>query len=210
MDLTTIIEDKDVISGISLEDYEDERTKVFLLYKGKGCLDVIIVPFGENIKETEFIQYIRFDTDAGSTLHTFLPEVEIKEHITEKGLIYFSVENDRIKAILPYETDKLFKDLPFRIFGNFLARKIKEVTAEIVKEYDTFEQKVKSADNPIEKAVLYASFSNRCQKMFSSVKGNIERMFKDENSPAKYMPISMPDVMQEHKSYSHIIDFCVG
>ncbi len=134
MDLTGIIDTIDTIPAepdLELETYHDNRTKAFLIHKeGNDRLELLIVPFGENIKGKKDISYYISIKPGRRVKSTVFQDAKIEQHELKKGYSYLTISDELRKVVVPY---KVKGDLPYKILQSSFTRRLVECNEMLLK-----------------------------------------------------------------------------
>ena len=111
-------------TGLLLPDlskqYRDFRTKMFLIHKDASLLDVLVVPFGDDLKQKHDTNiYIRFLPE-GKNRTAAMNDAVTQEHQGRHGR-YLTVSNEEQTCVLPFQTYTTF---PYCYMGNEFTKTI--------------------------------------------------------------------------------------
>ncbi|MBI5065297.1 hypothetical protein HZA97_03590 [Candidatus Woesearchaeota archaeon] len=171
---------------VESDTFNDNRARVYLLYKNGGRLDALVVPYGVDLKgKKDVTYYLRFLEDGSIISHTWV-DAEIEEHVVGIGNKYLTINHETEKAVLPFVTYSVF---PSKIMPNSFTEKIIDCNEELLKEFVElfkFSHDVTSKGNitPQDKNEAFFRFSE-LQKSIVGVYGPLRSYvfdaFKDTN-----------------------------
>ncbi len=117
---------------VEIDTYNDNRARVYLLYKDGGRLDALIVPYGVDLKgKKDITYYLRFLENGSVISHTWV-DAEIEENVLNMGDRYLTVNHKTEIAILPFMTHSGF---PSKIMPNSFTEKIIDCNEDLLKEF---------------------------------------------------------------------------
>lgn len=117
-----------------LETFVDNRMKAHLLYREGGKrMDVLITPFGDNIKgKKDVTTYVRLLPQGGVVSSSFA-DATIEEIVLGDNSKYFVLNTDDSRAVLPFRTNK--EVLPYKIMSNAFTKTMQDAGEHLLRDF---------------------------------------------------------------------------
>ncbi len=191
MSIIDIIENIPASTDLELETYKDNRMRLHLLYKeGSDRMDVLLTPFGENIKgKKDITTYIRLLPD-GDVISSTWNDAKLEDVFLKDNSRYFIMRTEDIRAaVLPF---KIFKDIvPYKIMPNAFTELVAECNENLIKKifeagelaYDMMHDKTKCS--PLILFDKIEDLSIEVSSVYSPLRSYVVDAFKNESSPSK-------------------------
>ncbi|MBI5064633.1 hypothetical protein HZA97_00215 [Candidatus Woesearchaeota archaeon] len=184
MDLTGIIDTIDTIPAepdLELETYHDNRTKAFLLHKkGNERLEVLIVPFGENLKGKKDISYYMSIKPGRSVKSMIFQDAKIEQHELKNGYSYLTISDELRKVVVPY---KIKGELPYKILQSSFTKRLVECNEmllnTIIKGMEEMRDVINWLPFHIKKEPTKKETETKEVKTFEEVIKNIEKNLEE-------------------------------